>query len=432
MRSRQSRTASVGGWRPLHFLAGLGLALSGFAADALAGEPDNATVIAFDQPGLSAEQLGVIVNDSDPDSVALAAYYKEKRGIPARNLIHVRFAPGQPSLPQAEFVRVKRAVDRATPARVQAYALTWTQPWRVDCMSITSAFAFGFDKAYCAEGCKPTKPSPYFNSASALPYKAYRIRPTMSLAAHGMQDARRLIDRGVASDGSNPDGSAYLVSTSDKARNVRALDFDQTRMLMRTIMPTEIVKADFIEHKRDVMFYFTGLAQVPHLQDNTYLPGAMADHLTSAGGDLFGTGQMSILKWIEAGATGSYGAVAEPCNFPQKFPIPAVAMSHYLQGESLIEAYWKSVLMPGQGIFVGEPLARPFSGFTSSYRDGELHVEARVIAPGPYSVQVAPSMVGPYREAGKIRVGWGARDIRLKGMQPGYFRFERIAAKRTE
>ncbi len=35
-------------------------------------------------------------------------------------------------------------------------------------------------------------------------------------------------------------------------------------------------------------------------------------------------------------------------------------MSHYLNGDTLIEAYWKSVLMPGQGIFIGEPLARPF------------------------------------------------------------------------
>ena len=33
----------------------------------------------------------------------------------------------------------------------------------------------------------------------------------------------------------------------------------------------------------------------------------------------------------------------------------------YLAGETLIEAYWKSVEMPGQGIFVGEPLARPYS-----------------------------------------------------------------------
>jgi len=32
----------------------------------------------------------------------------------------------------------------------------------------------------------------------------------------------------------------------------------------------------------------------------------------------------------------------------------------YVRGESLIEAYWKSVRWPGQGLFLGEPLARPW------------------------------------------------------------------------
>ena len=29
-------------------------------------------------------------------------------------------------------------------------------------------------------------------------------------------------------------------------------------------------------------------------------------------------------------------------------------------GDTLIEAYWKSVQQPGEGIFIGEPLARPW------------------------------------------------------------------------
>lgn len=47
---------------------------------------------------------------------------------------------------------------------------------------------------------------------------------------------------------------------------------------------------------------------------------------------------MSSLDWLAAGATGSYGAVVEPCNFPSKFPLPALVMALYLQGETLIEA----------------------------------------------------------------------------------------------
>jgi len=122
------------------------------------------------------------------------------------------------------------------------------------------------------------------------------------------------------------------------------------------------MKQDAVKYANDVLFYFTGVANVAGLETLRFVPGAIADHLTSSGGDLTdrGSGQTSALRWLEAGATGSYGTVVEPCAFTQKFPSPVVAIGRYLQGETLIEAYWKSVLMPGQGIFIGEPLAAPF------------------------------------------------------------------------
>lgn len=393
--------------------------------------PPEPVVTHFPQPGLTADQLGVIVNDDDPDSVAIAAYYSEKRGIPAANLIHVRFKPGRSSLAREEFVNIKRRVDRLTPKSIQAYALTWAQPWRVDCMSITSAFALGFDPAYCASDCKPTRPSPYFNSGVPRPFDTFRMRPTMSLAAASVAEAKQLIDRGTASDGSNPAGTAYLVSTSDHARNVRAAGYPALRAQMQRILPAEIVEANAIENRSDVMFYFTGLTHVPSLDRNRFLPGAIGDHLTSAGGVLFGGSQMSSLAWLQAGATGSYGAVVEPCNFPAKFPVPAIVMAHYLQGETLIEAYWKSVQMPGQGIFIGEPLARPFAGISHHTGDGGMTLSARLLAPGLYDVQAAPSMMGPYRSVGRLPVGWGASEIRLGKVPPAYYRFERHAEPGT-
>ncbi len=406
-------------WRRLVALATSVLLHAAHAA------PQQAVVTEFPQPALRAEDLGVIVNDDDPDSVELATYYMEKRGIPAVNLIHVRFQPGRPALTREQFVALKRRLDRMTPRHIQAYVLTWVRPWRVDCMSITTAFAFGFDSAFCAKDCKPTRESPYFNSSTPRPFDTYHIRPTMSLAATSLDAAKHMIDRGVASDGSNPDGSAYLVSTPDKARNVRAATFHALQMQLGKAFATEIVEADRIENKSDVVFYFTGLPRVPAIERNTYLPGAIADHLTSYGGELLGTGQMSSLAWIDAGATGSYGTVAEPCNFPAKFPQPGIAMAHYLQGETLIEAYWKSVQMPGQGIFIGEPLARPFAGVTHHAEDGGLAVSARLFAPGLYDVRAAPSMMGPYQRVGRIPVAPGTREIRLRQVPPAYYRFER-------
>ncbi len=311
--------------------------------------------------GIRPDNIAVIVNDADHLSRQIGEYYQKRRNIPEANMIHVRFKPGTTAMSRAEFQAIKAQVDSRTPLSVQAYALTWAAPYRVDCMSITSAFALGFDPAYCARGCKATKIDPYFNSSSHAPYTDFGIRPTMALAGLDFRDVKQLIDRGVASDGTFPQGTGYLVSTSDKERNVRADMYPTIISYLGNKIGLRLVKADYIVHRNDVLFYFTGVPEVRSLRTNHFVPGAIADHLTSEGGRLTDSNQMSSIAWLEAGATGSYGSVIEPCNFADKFPSPGIVISEYLHGESLIEAYWKSVAMPGQGIFIGEPLAAPFS-----------------------------------------------------------------------
>lgn len=309
---------------------------------------------------LKSHQLGIIINQSDPLSVQIGQYYQKQRKIPDQNLIYLKFSPKGTTLSPEEFQRLKAQVDAQTPSSIQGYALTWATPYRVGCMSITSAFAFGYDTSYCAKGCSPTKSSPYFDAESSQPYRQFQFRPTMAIAATTFSQAKQLIDRGIASDGTYPKGTAYLMNTSDLARNVRSLGYLSIMNQLAQRFSIKIVKGDVLENKSDVMFYFTGLQKVNKLESNVFLRGAIADHLTSFGGQLTNSKQMSSLRWLETGATGSYGTVVEPCNFPQKFPDPGIVMKHYLQGDTLLEAYWKSVAWPGQGIFIGEPLARPF------------------------------------------------------------------------
>ena len=310
---------------------------------------------------LDRTQLGVVVNTADPLSVEIGRYYAEKRRIPFQNMLEVSFPPGRPIMTLGDFQAVKLQLDLQVPSEVQALALTWAVPYRVECMSITTAFAFGFDLAYCATDCKPTRASPYFDSGTRRPYTQLHIRPTMAIAALSLKQAKALIDRGVRSDRTYPNGTAYLISTSDQARNVRSAFYPSTAQLLRGRLRFKLVRQDALRDAKDVLFYFTGRERVDGLETLGFVPGAIADHLTSFGGALTDGSQMSALRWLEAGATGTYGTVVEPCNLPQKFPHPGVAIEHYLSGETLIEAYWKSVAMPGQGIFLGEPLAAPFA-----------------------------------------------------------------------
>ena len=137
--------------------------------------------------------------------------------------------------------------------------------------------------------------------------------------------------------------------------------------------------AQTLSDQTDLLFYFTGLAKVGQLASNRFLPGAAADHLTSFAGMLPGAnGQMPATDWLAAGATASYGTVEEPCNYAEKFSRASVLIEHYLRGATLIEAYWKSVAWPGQGLFVGEPLARPWSQAPSAAIEaGDLVVRTR-------------------------------------------------------
>ena len=310
---------------------------------------------------LTPVNLGVIVNDDDPLSQQIAAYYIQQRGIPDSNVVHIRLTPRRQVMKPAKFIPILEQVRAATPASVQAWVLTWTTPYRVGCMSITTAFATGYDEAFCAQGCKPTRASPYFDSDSTRPFTDYGWRPTMMLAGENFAAVKDLIDRGLAADGTRPDGTAYLLNTSNKARNGRVRFYPGIVMMQSDRFRLKIISSDALRYRTDVMFYFTGLQEVEGITMNRYHPGAIADHLTSAGGKLVNSPQMSSLEWLEAGATGSYGTVVEPCAFVEKFPRPDIVINRYLNGETLIEAYWKSVAWPGQGVFIGEPLARPFA-----------------------------------------------------------------------
>jgi uncharacterized protein (TIGR03790 family) len=309
---------------------------------------------------LDSRDLGVVINTADPLSIAIGEYYVHARQIPAANVARVHFGYHRAILPAAEFAAIRNSVEAQLPASIQAYALTWARPYRVECMSITSAFAYGFDTRYCASGCVSTQLSAYYNSDQARPYDTLHFRPAMSIAAANIVLARALIDRGIASDGTMPHGAAYLLVTGDSGRDVRTVGFADAQMLVGDRIAIHIVHASALENAPDVMFYFLGAIRVPSLLTNHFLPGAVGDHLTSYGGMLGDSTQMDSLQWLEAGATGSYGTVVEPCNFTAKFPNPGLLMRHYLDGETLIESYWKSVAMPGQGIFIGEPLAAPY------------------------------------------------------------------------
>jgi hypothetical protein len=99
-----------------------------------------------------------------------------------------------------------------------------------------------------------------------------------------------------------------------------------------------------------------------------YLPGAVADGTTSLAGDIGCTSpgnnpctQYVATEFLKAGASATYGSIVEPCAFNTKFPNSYIVASNLLKGLTVLEAYWKSIRMPYEGLLMGDPLTRPWA-----------------------------------------------------------------------
>jgi uncharacterized protein (TIGR03790 family) len=402
---------------------------------------DQIPSVKLPKSALHAAELALIVNDQDPQSIAVAAAYQKRRDIPIANVVHLSFPAGQKHLSPTEFKPLKSKVDAALNNNIQAMALSFSLPYRVGCMSVTSAFGLGYDKGFCQQpaappGCRRPRLSRYFNADSVAPWTDLGIRPTMMLAGENTETAIAVIERGLRAEGSFPEAMGYLVSTTDAARNSRSAAFEKLAWDWPNSNGWQLehidnrgaqVGSDALRDRSDVLFYFTGLTQVPDINTNRYLPGAIADHLTSFGGVLSDSGQMSVLEWLQAGVTASYGTVIEPCNFPEKFPDPAILVPSYFRGQTAVEAYWKSVASPQEGLFVGDPLAKPM-GVKHSVQNNRLNLALSILEPGePYQVFGAGSTSGDYQPIGdRIRLS-SDRVVNFSfGCEQPYYKLEKV------
>ena len=189
---------------------------------------------------LKATELGLLINVADPYSVAVGEYYARRRDIPEANILRVSL-PTRATLTVTEFDALNEQVQGKLGPAVQALALAWSQPYAVECNSITAALAMGFQADICKQSCAASRMSPYFSYLGARPRTDLGFRPAMLLAARTVESGQALIERGIAADYSLPAFSpvnAYFVSTPDPARNVRALLFPPAGLLRSAGTPS--------------------------------------------------------------------------------------------------------------------------------------------------------------------------------------------------
>jgi uncharacterized protein (TIGR03790 family) len=349
----------LGRWR-LCFL-GMLLGLNWFAASAWAGGSGLNTL--------------VVINQNSTNSIALGNYYCERRQIPPENVLRITWAGGNIAWDVTQFqTNLLQPLLQAIAARglsnqIHYVALSMDIPYQTvngTAVNGTTACLFYGVKTTVGAGGLMLTNSYYFSegmfpAAAPTAAQGYSFLATM-LTGNTLAQAKQLVDQGVVSDGTFPSAPARLAKTSDPLRNIRHTAFNSAIFNTRLRGDYNLVRTneDSPVGLSGLLGYQTGLAWF-NISPHTFVPGAMADSMTSFGGDIFGyTGQTTALAFIGAGAAGSYGTVTEPYSTVAKFPDP---QNYFFQarGFSLAECYYQSLNTPYQGLIVGEPLAAPFA-----------------------------------------------------------------------
>ena len=239
-------------------------------------------VVIAASPALTGDNVLVLYKASDEQSKQVADYYSEQRHIPKSQLVAIDIKGSPNIITSTHFTNINKQLAKYLKPNIKVIVLAWHAPYRVECMSITSAFTLGFDQKYCSKKssfsskCSATAISPFYNAPNEKLWQENSLRLTMMLSGKTFQQAKSLIDRGVSSDNTQPSGRGFLVRTSDAARSTRWPIFKQLveywpkgKGVDLHYLDERFLKGDtLIKNKKDVLFYLTGAVHVPKIDTN--------------------------------------------------------------------------------------------------------------------------------------------------------------------
>ena len=225
---------------------------------------------------------------------------------------------------------------------------------------ITLTRAFRAQHYWNPEGRRTT-------AAKGIPYLLSTMLGVTDGRGNSVDEIVRCLESASKADGVKPKGTIYYVQNNTPRSTPRHDLYPQAvAELSLAGVHAQIEQGTFLRNKSQVMGVTCGAPRLDVAQSGCrFLPGALCDNLTSAGGNLVirqgGRPQQTPLSdFLRFGAAGACGTVVEPMNLPQKFPSPFLHV-HYARGCSLAEAFYQSIAGPYQQLIVGDPLCQPWA-----------------------------------------------------------------------
>jgi len=370
---------------------------------------------------VSAKALGphevlVLANEASLRSVAVAKEFCRLRSVPPVNLVRLRLPAAVTNAPYSispeDFTTmiwrpaIKAMRDRGLDDQILAWVYSVDFPVSVKTSPPVSIQGITFMRNRVPEAEKirgGTYLSPLFSGPSnpgstgycSQTFDSFKewLGPDMPLPSfmlgfagvrgNSIVEIVACLERGAACDGTRPTGTVYFVVDGDVRSRCREWQYPAAVKELTALGCHAVITPVLPARCRDVLGLMAGMAEVKPESVGVFLPGAMAEHLTSASAVFDSPNQTKLTAWIRAGVTASCGAVTEPYALWMKFP-HARFYVHYASGCTLIESFFQAVRCPLQILAVGDPLANPWAprdrlllkGLGETSREGVLQLRA--------------------------------------------------------
>lgn len=328
-----------------------------------------------------ADRLLVVVNSASPESREIAEYYKERRGVPAGNLVTIT-VPAQDEIENQAYIdsieRPVRAAIAACKTRVDYIVLTKGVPLRIrdaggrSVDSHLSSMNLDFPPIEKLDDASILRSkNPYFAATQRFDSSKFKIYLVTRLDGYTVDHVKRMIDRSTVAisrqglfffdQAENRNDASYKPVQDGLARAAETL---KARGFQAEVDTTK----DFRAPASELMGYASWGSNDSHFSPEAYkslkfLPGALAETFVSTSGRTFTRstgGQSLVADLIEAGVTGVKGYVSEPYAFA--LARPEVLFDRYTRGFNLAESFYAaSLVVKWKDVVIGDPLCRPYT-----------------------------------------------------------------------
>jgi uncharacterized protein (TIGR03790 family) len=340
--------------------------------------------------GQTAATVLVVMNDASPDSRTIAEYYAQRRGVPSKNVCHIRSATEE-FIPRGEY---DRNIAEAVAGCLRTQELTETVlyivttsgvPLRIigtdgmtgDTASVDSELTLLYSDMHgSAHALAGPLNNPFFaKRMESFRHPQFPIYLVTRLTGYTVKDAEALVDRAFEAR----NRGKFVIDLNSSAQTLgnewlraAAADLPKDRLVLDD-------SPQVLYYQKDVIGYASWGSNDANRKERMlgfrWLPGAIMTEFVSTNARTFqrppevwsistwneperwfqGSPQTLTADYIAEGVTGASGHVAEP--YLNYNPRPDYLLPAYYQGRNLAESYYLSIpALSWQNIVVGDPL----------------------------------------------------------------------------